>query len=157
MRLDVSSWAPRFLLVAVVLLALAALRPPSPVPPGAPAGEFSAHRAAIHLESIAREPHVLGSAQLAKVREYLVAQLEALGLEAQIQEATAVRSGRGGLIGVGPVANVYARIPGSTGTSTVLLAAHYDSMPFTAGAADDGAAVAALLETARALAAGPPL
>ena len=35
--------------------------------------------------------------------------------------------------------------------------AHYDSMPMTPGAADCGSCVATLLETARALLAGPPL
>ena len=35
--------------------------------------------------------------------------------------------------------------------------AHYDSVPFGPGAADDGAGVVTLLETARALKAGPPL
>ncbi|HLU38995.1 MAG TPA: M20/M25/M40 family metallo-hydrolase, partial [Planctomycetota bacterium] len=37
----------------------------------------------------------------------------------------------------------------------VLLAAHYDSVPAGPGASDDGVAVAAMLETARALLAGP--
>jgi len=38
-----------------------------------------------------------------------------------------------------------------------MLAAHYDSVPTGPGANDDGTAVAALLETARALTSGPPL
>jgi Zn-dependent M28 family amino/carboxypeptidase len=37
-----------------------------------------------------------------------------------------------------------------------LLAAHYDSVPTGLGASDDGAAVAAMLETLRALRAGSP-
>jgi hypothetical protein len=39
----------------------------------------------------------------------------------------------------------------------VALAAHYDSQQLAAGAGDDGAAVAAILETLRALRQGPPL
>jgi len=38
-----------------------------------------------------------------------------------------------------------------------MLVAHYDTVSRSPGAADDGAAVAALLETLRALNAGPPL
>jgi hypothetical protein len=55
------------------------------------------------------------------------------------------------------VRNLLARKPGSDNTKAVLLAAHYDSAVTSHGAADDGAGVAALLETARALSAGPPL
>ncbi|HEX8188562.1 MAG TPA: M20/M25/M40 family metallo-hydrolase, partial [Pyrinomonadaceae bacterium] len=48
-------------------------------------------------------------------------------------------------------------LPGTVGAKTVVLVAHYDSAPTGPGASDDGAAVAALLETARAVRAGPPL
>jgi Peptidase family M28 len=54
-----------------------------------------------------------------------------------------------------------ARIPGVRGTnqpaSAVALVCHYDSVPTGPGASDDGAAVAAVLETARARKAGPAL
>ncbi|MEJ7664039.1 MAG: M20/M25/M40 family metallo-hydrolase [Hymenobacter sp.] len=39
----------------------------------------------------------------------------------------------------------------------MLVLAHYDSQPHAPGAGDDGAGVAAMLETVRALRAGPPL
>ena len=50
--------------------------------------------------------------------------------------------------------NVVATMRGSDPTGTVILAAHHDSVGMGPGAADDGAAVAALLETARALRTG---
>jgi hypothetical protein len=50
-----------------------------------------------------------------------------------------------------------ARVPGRAATGTVLLVAHYDSAPQAPGAGDDGAAVAAVLESLRALRAGPAL
>ena len=53
------------------------------------------------------------------------------------------------------VHNVVARLPGRVSSRAVLLVAHYDSVPTAAGAADDGSGVAALLEAARALRAGP--
>lgn len=51
-----------------------------------------------------------------------------------------------------------ARLPGTVpGGRAVLVLAHYDSQPHAPGAGDDGAGVAAMLETARVLRAGPPL
>lgn len=82
-------------------------------------------------------------------------ELEQLGLEPYVQEVQALRA-------IGPegegvvLKNLVARLPGHAGTRSVLLAAHYDSSPRAPGAGDDSAAVAALLETARALRAGPP-
>ena len=46
---------------------------------------------------------------------------------------------------------------GRGGAGAVLLVAHYDSRPNTPGAGDDASGVAVVLETVRALAAGPPL
>jgi Zn-dependent M28 family amino/carboxypeptidase len=58
---------------------------------------------------------------------------------------------------VGTVENVIVRVPGTSPTREVLITAHYDSFPGAPGAADDGVSVAAMLETMRALKAGPPL
>ena len=55
----------------------------------------------------------------------------------------------------GTVRNVVARLPGSVGSRSVLLVAHYDSVPVSPGASDDASAVVALLETARALRSAP--
>ncbi|GAB4568002.1 MAG: hypothetical protein Tsb0020_21000 [Haliangiales bacterium] len=53
--------------------------------------------------------------------------------------------------------NVIARLPGTEGTHAVLIMGHYDSIPTGPGASDNGAAVAAMLETMRALRATEPL
>ena len=56
------------------------------------------------------------------------------------------------------VYNVLARLPGrNAGGPAVLLVAHYDGVPAAPAAGDDAAAVAALLETLRALRTGSPL
>ncbi|WP_440064670.1 M28 family peptidase [Streptosporangium sp. OZ121] len=47
--------------------------------------------------------------------------------------------------------NIVATLPGRDPTGTVMVAAHYDSAAMGPGASDDGAAVAAMLETVRAL------
>lgn len=142
-------------LLLAVALGLLQLTPPAVAPATAPGTAFSAERAMEHLRVIAREPHPVGSPAHAEVRDYLVAQLRELGLEPQVQTATAVQERYG--LRVGTVQNVVARIAGAQSSEAIMLAAHYDSVPTSPGASDDGAAVAAILETARALRAGAPL
>lgn len=136
-------------------LSLTPLRPPAAAPASAPAGEFSAARATEVVRELARLPHPVGSSEHERVRGRLVARLAGLGLEPREQESLVAAAIEPGRARVAPVANVMARIPGD-GEGALLLAAHYDTAPASPGAADDGAGVAALLETARALLAGPP-
>lgn len=144
-------------LTALALLSIYALTPPAVVPASAPATDFSAERAMQHVQQIARAPHAMGTAEHAKVRDYLVAQMQQLNLNPQVQQATVVNE-MGSSASVGQVYNVVGRLKG-TGKSgkAVLLMAHYDSQPNALGAGDDGAGVAALLETARALQQSSPL
>jgi Zn-dependent M28 family amino/carboxypeptidase len=128
--------------------------PPAPVPAGAPASEFSAERAMAHVEEIAQRPHPVGSADHARVREYLIGTLERLGVKVERQAAVARRGTT--TVRMARVENLMARIAGTANTGAVLLASHYDSVPAAPGAADAGAGVAAILEAARALQTGPP-
>ncbi len=151
-----SSAAP-FLFVLFLLsgaIGIRSLAPPRPKPVTAPAGEFSAERASSTLESLARRPRPMGSAENGRARAWLVERLRSLGVEPQVQTTTALSPGRG--IG-GTVANVLARLPGREKGKAVLLMAHYDSVPAGPGASDDASGVAVLLETLRALKSGEPL
>jgi hypothetical protein len=154
-----TSWA---LVAALLLMALALLlahrgRQPS-VPRGAetPATEFSSARAEQVLRGLAAEqlPHPIGSAAHAAARRRVEQAVRALGLEPKVEEGFACHP----LGSCGRVENVVARIPGSEpgrpGTA-VLLSAHYDSVGAGPGVADDLAGVAAALEAARAIKAGP--
>src|SRR5215207_489222 len=143
------------LLGAFAAISLLALEPPEPLPASAQASEFSAERAFSHVEQIAERPHAVGSAANAEVRNYLVGQLEGLGLRPTVQEATSART-KEGTASISRVPNIHARIPGSAPTGHVLLVAHYDSVPRGPGAADDGAGLAAILEIARAITSGSP-
>jgi hypothetical protein len=145
-----------FLFVAIcIVFAEYVSRPPGAIPENAPPTVFSAERAMKHLFTIAQRPHPIGSAEHDRVRDYLVAQLSNLGLEPQIQNATGVGTRSAD---AGRVQNILARIPGrQNGGPAFLLVAHYDSVEAGPGAADDGAGVAAILETVRALRAGAPL
>lgn len=143
------------LAVVFVLIGVWSLAPPRPQPADAPLTEFSAERAFEHIRVIAAEPHPMGSDEIADVRDYLGSELERLGVDVEFQTATAPASyGRTGTV---PITNVIGRIPGTGGQASIVLVAHYDTFPATAGANDNTAAVAALLETARAVTAGPPV
>jgi hypothetical protein len=85
----------------------------------------------------------------------LLETLSALGLEPEVQEAdVAALSGQ---TESGTLANVLAVIRGRERGGAVLVTSHYDTVPWSPGAADNGAAVGAALETARVLASGPRL
>jgi hypothetical protein len=130
-------------------------RPPFAVASSAPPQEFSAERAFNYLKEFAQKPHPIGTSEHDRVRDYLLAQLTSLGATPEVQRATGMTE----LYQVaGRVENLMARLKGTSGSSdAVMLAAHYDSVPAGPGAADDGAGVAALVETLRALRAGPAL
>jgi peptidase M28-like protein len=145
-----------FLFVAVCMLVAERVnRPPAAVPETAPQTAFSAERAMKHVVAVAQRPHPIRSAEHDRVRDYLIEQLSSLGLEAQLQHATGVGTR---YPDAGRVQNILARMPGrQSGGPAVLLMAHYDSVEAGPGAADDGAGIAAILETIRSLRAGAPL
>lgn len=144
-------------LAILVLCAVAGIRsaqPPALRDAQAPAGEFSTARALEHLKSIARKPHPVGTAQNAEVRAYLLSALKDLGLEPQVQSSWSLSSE---MRTAALVNNVMARLPGRQRGKALLLLAHYDSVPTGPGAGDNGASVAAILETIRVLKSGPQL
>lgn len=154
------------------LIALVVIRGTEAPPIGIaepPPSEFSPARAMRDVVAIAREPHPLASAEHDRVRDYIAGRLRELGANPQVQTTTVARH-----IPFGPdtwavVSNIVGRIPGFVGTpgsarvqanestGAVLIVAHYDSVPSGPGAGDDAASVAAILETIRALKAGPAL
>ncbi|MFH8241786.1 M20/M25/M40 family metallo-hydrolase [Streptomyces sp. NPDC018321] len=144
------------LLALLGTLAVLASQPPSARGQDAPASEFSAARATEHLREIARRPHPVGSAEHARVREYLVRTARGLGAEVSVQSGQVAQPGMGSPFPSATVHNVVARLPGRGGGAgpepgALLFVAHYDSVPTGPGAADNGAAVAAMLETLRAV------
>jgi hypothetical protein len=138
-------------LVLLASLSIYLLKPPAAVPASAPAAEFSSGRAMKQVEVISRQPHPIGSPAHAVVRDYLLSELNALGLKPETQKTTVADFLWGDSFRAGTVENVLARLEGTDHGKAVLLAAHYDSVPTSYGASDDGSGVATLLETARAL------
>ncbi|HXM48133.1 MAG TPA: M20/M25/M40 family metallo-hydrolase [Pyrinomonadaceae bacterium] len=155
--LGVSAAACLFL-AAVVFATLYQQRPPAALSAGAPLTEFASGRAMEHLKVIAARPHPIGSTAAVEVRNYIVDELKKLNLEPEVQTATAAVSTRAGGASAATVRNILGRLKGQDPTAkAVMLAAHYDSVPNGNGASDDGSGVVVLLETMRALKAGPPL
>jgi hypothetical protein len=142
--------------VIVVALAVPPAVPPPVVPAAADPAAFSAERARLPLGELTRRPRPVGSVAHAETRAYLLGALRDLGLEPELQRATAVRR-EADTVRAARVANIVARVPGTDSSGAVVLVAHYDSVPNAPGAGDAGHGVAAILETARALRAGPPL
>jgi hypothetical protein len=144
------------LLALGVVLALVVWRYGAPPPRGSdtPLVEFSAARARQVLVRLlaGQAPHPTGSAANAAVRSRLLAELRRLRLEPLVDTRLSCRHGR-----CAEVHNVLARIPGTApDLPAVLLATHYDSVAAGPGASDDATGVAAALEVARAVLAGPP-
>ncbi|MCW2636506.1 MAG: rane metallopeptidase [Blastococcus sp.] len=150
------------LVVVLLLLGLAAwsvvaLQPPAPAGADAPAQEFSAARAYAQVQAIAAETHVAGSEADDRVVDRLVATLTGLGLDTRVQHAVGAWQYGPGHTEMARVQNVVAVLPGSAPTGRLFLMAHHDSVETGPGAADDAAGVSALLESVRALTAGPQL
>ncbi len=152
-------WAWRvlmaLLLIAGTLVSIFGHIPPVALDAKAPATVFSAERAMAHVRAIAQEPHPAGTPAAERVLQYIAEQIRAMGQEPVIRELVSHR-GPGEM---SSVRNVMARLRGTVGpeAGAAVFLAHYDSVSFGPGASDDGAGVAALLETMRALLAGPPL
>lgn len=147
------------LLTVFTLLCLLQDPRPEALDDTGPDSAFSSVRAMHHLSAIAHAPHPVGSPAHQEVRDFLLARLDTLGIEADIQEGLFFTGRRRhGSLGAGArINNVVARIRGTGSGPAILLDAHYDSVDTAPGANDDGVGVAVLLESLRALAAGPPM
>jgi len=150
-------WAMLGFLAVLTGVHLWLWQPEASVPAEAGAEAFSAERAMRHVERTAALPHPVGSAEHGLVREHVVKEVEKLGLRAEVQTTLAAGPGNAWSEHVAAtVRNVVVRVPG-TGGGVVLVEGHYDSGWNGPGAGSGGATTAAMLETLRALGAGPPL
>jgi hypothetical protein len=115
---------------------------------GAPTS-FSQQNALKHLIQISKEPHYLGSLAHSGVRQYLVSEIEALGLKVEIFEHVGSDSSR--RFYAANTQNIIAKIPGKTAGNALALASHYDSAVHSSlGASDAGSGVVTILEGVRA-------
>lgn len=114
----------------------------------APLAEFSTKRALEQVKNISQKPHFVGSENHEVVANYLVKELQNMGLQTSIQEGYSF-SDWGTLT---KCKNILARIKGTKSNKALLLLTHYDSAPhsYSKGASDAGSGVATILESVRA-------
>ena len=119
-----------------------------------PISEFSAERALIHLKEITKEPHYVGTINHSEVRNYIITELEKLGLTVEVQSQVAInKKWRAGA----NTKNIIAKINGSENGKSLLLLSHYDSSPHSSlGASDAASGVVTILEGIRAYLANNP-
>jgi hypothetical protein len=155
-------WLRSLALLAIIVmltwLGFAQLRTPEPAPLTAPATAFSAERAMVHLDVIAADSRAIGMPGHDATRDYLVAELTAMGLQPQIQTTSSALQFEGAdAFSAGMVSNVIVRIPGTANTGAIAINAHYDGGATGPAAGDNGVGVVATLEVVRAILAGEPL
>jgi len=113
-----------------------------------PDTEFSSERALIPLKEISKSPHYIGTQEHERVREYIVQQLQDLGLETHVQEGFIMNQKWKSL---DKSKNILAKIKGSEDGKTLLILSHYDSaLTPSFGASDAGSGVVTILESVRA-------
>src|SRR6056297_906221 len=113
----------------------------------APETTFSTQRAFKHVEAIAQKPHYVGTKAHSRVRNYIVGQLQEMGLQAQTHEDYTLN--KNGVL-VRPQ-NIMARLEGNGNGEALVIMTHYDSNPHSSpGASDAGSGVGTILEGIRA-------
>jgi len=140
---------PWFGPLLVLIILLVRWQGPAPKAADAPPNEFSAARAfAIEKQLLSGlGAHPVGSPADGVVRTRIVAALQSLGYETQVEQSFACDAHAE----CATVRNIIAHAPGMPSRPAILLMAHYDSVPAGPGASDDGTGVAALIEIARAV------
>jgi hypothetical protein len=159
-----TSWIERLALVCLlgvmlgagVLAYLPFTQTPSVTPASASAEVFSAERALGELGAVASTPRPMGSPAHDQAVAAIQDRLNQLGVESQVVEGVATRNDFNQVF-AGRLRNVIARIPGTGSTGAVAMLSHFDSLPTSMNANDGGLGVATLLETVRAIQAGPPM
>ncbi|PKP36335.1 MAG: hypothetical protein CVT98_08225, partial [Bacteroidetes bacterium HGW-Bacteroidetes-15] len=134
------------LIVALAWISILLTSPPKPKNYDSSTNEFSAERAFKHIEHVAQWPHMTGTPEHDLVCNYLVNELERIGLEVDIQTTTV--ADYDGYYIYANVTNIAGRIRGTDNSKAVMVVGHYDTQPRTPGAADDGLAVGSMLEAA---------
>lgn len=121
---------------------------------------FNVQNAYNHVAQIAKEPHsILEQEALGRVRDYIIGELEALGVETQVYDYEDVYVKRTDTYT--PLKNIYGKIEGKN-DSYIMLVTHYDNNSIakveryaesdgSLGAADAGYGISTILETLRVI------
>ena len=148
MKKSYSSLLSILFILGILGFVFATMMPQGSTDDEVPLSEFSTKRALEQVKNISQKPHFVGSENHEVVANYLVKELQNLGLETSVQEGFAF-SDWGTLT---KCKNILARIKGGNSDKALLLLSHYDSAPHSSsqGASDAGSGVATILESVRA-------
>ena len=147
MKKNYSALYSSLFLLVILALAFFTMMPQWTSEEEGPLTEFSTQRAFKQVRAISHQPHFVGSKNHEEVANYLLKELQKLGLETSIQEGYTL-SDWGNLV---KSKNLLARIKGTDSSKALLLLSHYDSAPhsYSFGASDAGSGVATILESVR--------
>ena len=129
--------------IGAILLAVIGTTPPAPKGLNSGPTEFSAARAMADVRRISARPHVTGSKENARVRGYIQARLESLGLEVRTttglvpeKSLKKFRMWSGLELEALKLTNVIGILPGrDRGQPALLLMTHHDTVWNSPGAA----------------------
>ncbi|MDP6922955.1 MAG: M20/M25/M40 family metallo-hydrolase, partial [Lutibacter sp.] len=137
-----------FLIAVSLYYAFTSLSPSSEITTAKTPELFSVEKALEHLQEISKKPHFTGADEHVLVRNYIVNELEKLGLEVEVQTQMGLNYRSKSAANT---RNIVARIKGRTKGKALLLLSHYDSAPHASlGASDAGSGVVTILEGVRA-------
>ena len=106
------------------------------------------------LSNVANESHSVGTKENEKVKDFIVGYFEDLGIEVYTQSHDIKKIHAPYRLNpevTGQLNNIIAVIPGIRETNSIVITAHYDSVPQGPGAGDDGYGVVAVLQAAKYL------
>jgi len=148
-------FGPVAAVVATAAWSATVLRSPRARSGSAEAMGFSAVRAMRHVQVVASDRRPTGSPAARRVASYLLAQMDEMGFETEVQVDVAGHDLGPTPYGprymtAGHISNIIGRIRGTASGRAVLLMTHYDSVSQGYGANDAGVPIAAILEASRA-------
>ncbi len=136
------------IIIITIYFSFSSLMPQKISDASTPLTEFSTERALVHVKEITKKPHYVGTSEHQIVQDYIVKQLQQLGLETEIQRQVSFnkkwRTGTN-------TQNILAKIKGTNSDKALLLLTHYDSaLHSSLGASDAGSGIGTILEGLRA-------
>ena len=142
-----SSLVSVLIILGVIYWSFSDMKPSLPSEKVTSKTAFSIDNALHHLKNISKEVHHVGAKHHKTVQNYIVRELQKMGLETEIQTQTAINKK---WFAATTTENILARIKGTENGKALLLLTHYDSNPHSAlGASDAGSGVVTILEGIR--------
>lgn len=136
------------IILGVIYWSFSDIKPTLPNKKLTVATDFSLTNALQHLKKISKKQHYVGSDAHKNVQNYIVTELNKMGLETEIETQTAVNKK---WFAATTAQNIVAKIKGSKNGKALMLLSHYDSNTHSSfGASDDASGVAVILEGIRA-------